>query len=261
LIQYDALLCVVNESSLYTESDPADFKPPYSLRRLIRATTQENTRDGLTPTRLSSIATCLSSTHDLFETFISMPVKSLQCSPVTVYARLLYAAVVLIKISISATTEGAQLYGIITQEEVNMDFYLDKAVAKLTETSNEGCVVATKFLFILHAILRWLRNSIHDDASQGIGSDPVGEVIMPLKYLNIRDDGLPAFSQTSQSASFQDPIGSGGQVPGETGSLLPAEWTEQPNPPSIDFSDLDALVDATLFYSAEHGESFQTSHI
>jgi len=260
LIQYDALLCIVNESSLYTESDPADFKPPYSLRRLIRATTQENTRDGLTPTRLSSIATCLSSTHDLFETFISMPVESLQCSPVTVYARLLYAAVVLIKISISAATEGAQLYGVITQEEVNMDFYLDKAVAKLTETSNKGCVVATKFLFILHAILRWLRNSIHDDASQEIGSNPMGEVIMPLKYFNIRDDGT-AFSQTSQSASLQGPIGPGGQVPSETGSLLPAEWTEQPNPLSIDFSDLDALVDATLFYSGEHGEGFQTSDI
>jgi hypothetical protein len=84
---------------------------------------------------------------------------------------------------------------------------------------------------------------------------------MPLKYLNIQDDGLTAFCQTSQSASFQGPIASGGQAPIEAGSLLPTEWTEQPNSLSIDLSDLDALVDATIFYSGEHGESFQTTDI
>lgn len=199
LIQYNSLLCLANESSLYLENDPEDFRTPYTIKK-PNTDTHDKSIKALTPTHLSSIAVCVSSAHDLFETFISMSTNALHCSPFIIYARLMYSVVVLVKISASIVAEKGALHGIMELEEVRTERYLERIVRKLMEISANGCRIAEKSLVVTRVISAWFRSCLHDVAGDGKNSIELG-LVTPLKCLDI---GAGDSSQTLTAYSLSD---------------------------------------------------------
>ena len=64
-----------------------------------------------------------------------MDVETLKASPVFIYARVLYAAVVIVKLHVSATSPLSQIGVLIDPESLKVDFYLSSIIDRLMVTA------------------------------------------------------------------------------------------------------------------------------
>ncbi|KAH8881850.1 hypothetical protein GQ53DRAFT_734611 [Thozetella sp. PMI_491] len=186
LIQYNAVLSLVNEIGLYMEYDPDDFRPPYLIGKLNRAP-KPQTHPKLSPAHLSAIMTCVTAAHDGLEVFLSISTNSLQCGPASLYSRMLYLTVVLLKVAVSVVVKSGALYGIVRAETIKAELYLKRLVQKVTETAKKGCRIAEKWLGILERLSTWFENRM-EDASWKEEDTIEQDLISPLKLLNLQSN-------------------------------------------------------------------------
>ncbi|KAI5456921.1 hypothetical protein BGZ63DRAFT_428361 [Mariannaea sp. PMI_226] len=183
LMQYFAMTCLANEVGLHFEYSPDDFKPPYVIHETTRVHA-ENSILSFTPNHLDCIINCVSAAQSSCDTFIAMSTEYIQCLPIATYARLGYALVVLVKVSVSTHSANGALKGIMPPETTRADQYLEQVVAKLSATGISGCRAAVKWLEVIESIADWFQLFLSSAADGVNGRVDVG-ILEPLKHLNL----------------------------------------------------------------------------
>ncbi|KAL1848334.1 hypothetical protein VTK73DRAFT_10142 [Phialemonium thermophilum] len=153
-VQYHSILCLLHQVCLYSDFDVSDFKPPYVIN--LAATRPPRPRPVLlSPSHLASLTTCMSSAHAVADLFLSLPLTTLVCTPVPVFARMGHAAFVLVKIHIAATVAGGAWNGVVSPDSVRAGYYLDLLVHHLEEVSPHQFRAGYVWYPILYRLREW----------------------------------------------------------------------------------------------------------
>ena len=145
----------LHEIALHVEHDADEFRPPFSLE----ATRSSSKR--LSPPYINAIMVCISSSQCLIDVFLGMSVEALRASPRFLWTRLCYAVVILMKLSISASTPSSELGKIIDPEECKVLYYSERVIAYMdkiaTASSQKQHDISFRFLRILTNLNFWYR--------------------------------------------------------------------------------------------------------
>lgn len=155
-ITYHASYMYLHEIALHPDHEAEDFRPPFFIAVKFPSTQSQTT---LTPPYINSIIQCISSADALLTCFLNMSVQETLRCPTLVYVRIVYAAVILIKISISTSMPSSELGKILEPGSNKIDTYLDnllvhlRAVATLEQGGKH--VLSSVFLRILTKLKLW----------------------------------------------------------------------------------------------------------
>ena len=158
-ITYHASNIYIHEIALHPDHDAEDFRPPFFIAVKLPSTQSQTI---LTPPFVNAIIQCMSSADALLSTFLNMSVKEILRCPTLVYVRVIYAVVILIKLSISTSMPSSELGKIISQSSNKIDTFLDKllihfrAVATLEQGGKH--VLSSVFLRILTKLKLWFEH-------------------------------------------------------------------------------------------------------
>ncbi|KAI1865549.1 uncharacterized protein JN550_008306 [Neoarthrinium moseri] len=154
-LSFHVLSLYMHEIALYVEKAD-DLRPPYNADALRDPVPGLN--ESLTTAHIVALSSCLTAIDGIFETFLSMDVYSIRCLPVFNFVRVAYAVVVLIKMYFSASTPGSELGRVIVKDDMKVEEYLDRLLAKFSEVgAADKSRPATKFLVVLVMIRGWFQ--------------------------------------------------------------------------------------------------------
>lgn len=167
-------------------------------------------RTALTPPYINAIVQCTSSADSLITTFLNMSVKEILQCPTLVYVRVVYATVILIKLSISASMPSSELGKIIDPANNKIDIYLEeilthlKAVATLEDGHKH--VVSSKFLGILTKLKLWCQHQKQPRSEEACFSrGPKREHDKNANISALTQDDVP--SKNAPSLGYGPPFG------------------------------------------------------
>ena len=132
-----------------------------------------------------------------------MHAAELQASPVYIYARLLHAVIIVVKIAISTTLQDGLLHSVMSLADTKAEAYLQKIVGKLTETATAGCQLAERFSTIVQATQNWAATLF---CRGGHARDIDIETIVPLKYLEINQETSHGTEPSEGASLFTDRV-------------------------------------------------------
>ncbi|RMZ79081.1 hypothetical protein DV737_g3587, partial [Chaetothyriales sp. CBS 132003] len=153
---YGVINLYMHEIAMHHNHNIDDFRPPF------HATPIEGPPDPdfVTPTHIESLTTCMNSVHTIFDAFLSVDVAVLRSLPTLFFVRNSYAAVALIKMYTAVSAKGSKFGRIIKTDDLKVDHYLERLIAKLVETAEGGmCKVAQKFCLIFNMLKQWHRRN------------------------------------------------------------------------------------------------------
>lgn len=181
LMIYYQINILLHEIALRDDHPAADFKPPYCTNR-IRPGAKEKKK--LTVPVIDAIMHCVTSSHDLLDTFLSLDVNILRALPVYKFAMVCYAILVLTKLSQSVEDPKSEIGKVLDHSGLALDSYSDAVVAKLKKAVGpEEFRVPGKFLGIILSIRAFLRRE-HYVPGQANGDN---EVMRPLLHLSSQE--------------------------------------------------------------------------
>ena len=159
----------MHEVALHAGHNNYDFQPPYTEETLH--TMKSAPPAQLTAGHIDSLSTCLASAHVIFDSFLSIPADIVRNLPVFLMVRLIYAAVVLIKMSIDSTVNGSVTSKILKVEDFRIEEYLGK-VASLLSSACEGdrCQSAAKFKMVMIMLRTLFHKHTVSQTRQSYGS-------------------------------------------------------------------------------------------
>lgn len=137
--------------------------------------------------------TCISSTHIFLNTVLEMHPNSVRTLPIFQLVRMIYGVVILIKLSLSASTPTSEIGKVLDYESVQVTQYMDKLLVHLMRALDpEKHRVASKFLAILMTLKSWyseqtLKVTVRNEDKEGIdpcthlgpSAGPLHEVLRP----------------------------------------------------------------------------------
>ena len=155
-INYHANNIYLHEIALHPDHDVDDFRPPFFIAVKLPST---HTSAALTPPYINAIIQCISSADAVITTFLGMSVEDILQCPTLIFVRVVYASVVLIKLSMSASIPSNQLGNLIAPESNKIDIYLEQLLHHLKNVSTfengSKHVLSSKFLGILTKLKLW----------------------------------------------------------------------------------------------------------
>ncbi|KAL6720101.1 hypothetical protein ACLMJK_002022 [Lecanora helva] len=155
-INYHANNLYLHEIALHPDHDIDDFRPPFFIAVKLPSTHPSTT---LTPPYVNAIIQCITSADALITTFLGMSAEEILQCPTLVFVRVVYASVVLIKISMSANLPSSDLGNLIAPESNKIDTYLQQLLVHLrsvpTFENGSRHVLSSKFLGILTKLKFW----------------------------------------------------------------------------------------------------------
>lgn len=102
----------------------SDFEPPFPNETFASGV---GSKDSVGPAHISALAECLTATHGILDTILSIPLETLLTLPVIFCVRAIYAIVCLMKMWVSVTTSG-EVGNIIKQEHLGIESYTERLV-------------------------------------------------------------------------------------------------------------------------------------
>ncbi|KAF2010676.1 hypothetical protein BU24DRAFT_427787 [Aaosphaeria arxii CBS 175.79] len=114
----------IHEIALHHNQSPADFQPPFPSETLQSAVG----KDAIGPAHISALGECLTATHGILDTILSVPLEILLTLPVIFCVRAIYAIVCLMKMWVSVNSPG-EVGFIIKQEHLGIESYTERLVA------------------------------------------------------------------------------------------------------------------------------------
>ncbi|KAF2002044.1 hypothetical protein P154DRAFT_431586 [Amniculicola lignicola CBS 123094] len=114
----------VHEIALHHNQSPADFQPPFPSETFTSGVTK---KDAIGPAHISALGECLTATHGILDTILSVPLDTLITLPVIFCVRAIYAIVCLMKMWVSVTGPG-EVGSIIKKEHLGIESYTDRLV-------------------------------------------------------------------------------------------------------------------------------------
>lgn len=264
-ITYHSNNIYLHEIALHPDHDVEDFKPPFSVA--VDESKPHTPAGPLTLPYINAIIQCISSSDSLIETFLNMSAQEIRATPTLVYVRLVYAVVILIKISISTGT--TELGKVIQPENIKVSLYLEKLLVHLkavaTLDSQDVHVLGAKFLQVLAKVKVWFQQqgmqhrTANEKAQSAATFEPSRSTIMkrenPSSYIdksNFHTDfsKAPTMNTTMWPNQFQSSKG-----------YFDPNYSVQPswNDMAFDFPmDLDPNLFTNLM-QADQAQSYQDS--
>lgn len=166
----------MHEIAMHNEHNIDDFRPPYHSTPIEGPPDPES----VTPIHIDSLTKCLRSTHEAFDAFLSMDIKSLRSLPTHFFVRNSYAAVALIKLYTAIAAKESKFGAIFQPHELKVEHYLDALINALTKAAEGGMSrVAYKFSLIFQMLRGWHKS--RTEAPSGRGSREHSQPRMPPK--------------------------------------------------------------------------------
>lgn len=154
MIFYKATI-YLHELGIHGDHPPEDFKPPWHIEMMDPM----KLRIEPTGAEINAMTTCISACHQLISIFLSMSTDAVRSLPThTFFSGVVYAAVILMKLDISASDPTSKFGQYIDRKSLNVKWYLDEIARSLrTAVGTEGYRVPSNFLGLL---MKFQRN--HD---------------------------------------------------------------------------------------------------
>nr|POE49149.1 transcriptional regulator war1 [Quercus suber] len=151
-IMYHTVRAQLFEVALHIEHSPEDFKAPLQMGSIRHYDGPE------IPTLVlaEAIAGCITSSHAICATFLSMDVDLLRSLPVFSYVRLSYATFVLVKLCLSAVHPNSRIAQVLNQGSLQVESYVDRMILHARNiVGPTRCRIPAIFLALLFKLRQW----------------------------------------------------------------------------------------------------------
>ena len=139
----------------------------------------------LSPPYISAIMVCISSSQRLIEVFLGMSIEAVRASPRLLWIRLCYAVVILMKLSISASTPSSELGKIIDPGDCKALYYSERVIAYMDKIATVGSQkkhdISFRFLGVLTNLNFWFQKHTRqlNATSEQNGTPKSDEMALP----------------------------------------------------------------------------------
>ncbi|KAF2110982.1 hypothetical protein BDV96DRAFT_583205 [Lophiotrema nucula] len=135
----------VHEIALHHNQSAADFQPPFPSETFK---SDLGNKESIGPAHIGALGECLTSTHGILDTILSVPLDVLLTLPVLFCVRAIYAIVCLMKMWVSVTTSG-EVGNIIKKEHLQIETYTERLVTMFNAiVSRDAQSPHGKFYFV-----------------------------------------------------------------------------------------------------------------
>ncbi|EMR71965.1 putative fungal specific transcription protein [Eutypa lata UCREL1] len=156
LLSFNVLSLYMHEVALHV--DKTDDMRPSAINTESLDDPIPGLSESLTAAHIGALSSCLTAIDGIFETFLSMDVRSIRCLPVFNFVRVAYAVVVLIKMYFSASSPDSELGKVINKDNMKVDEYLDRLLDKFRGVAEgDKSRPAAKFQLVLAMLRGWFQ--------------------------------------------------------------------------------------------------------
>jgi len=108
-----------------------------------------------TALQINATITCISAAHSVLDTFLQIPIPSLQHSPSVIFVRAVYALITLCKADYAVGTDADGMGAVLDSKSLKVDAYMDEVLSRIGQAVGEqGCRIPSHWLFIVRAKLK-----------------------------------------------------------------------------------------------------------
>ncbi|KAH6639320.1 hypothetical protein C7974DRAFT_129000 [Boeremia exigua] len=115
----------LHEIALHQNHSAAEMQPPFSLETFSPTAVKKDVPIG--PAHIGALGECLTATHGILDTILSIELDILLTLPVIFCVRAIYAIVCLMKMWVSVTS-SSEVSSIIKKEDLQIEMYLERLV-------------------------------------------------------------------------------------------------------------------------------------
>ncbi|KAF1978932.1 hypothetical protein BU23DRAFT_524583 [Bimuria novae-zelandiae CBS 107.79] len=135
----------MHEIALHHNQSPADFQPPFPHETFASGVTN---KEAVGPAHIGALGECLTATHGILDTILSVPLDTLLTLPVIFCVRAVYAIVCLMKMWVSVTTSG-EVGSFINKDHLQIETYTERLVTMFNAiVSRDAQSPHGKFYFV-----------------------------------------------------------------------------------------------------------------
>ena len=137
-----------HEIGLHVNHNADDSGPPYE--KMIRAP------PAITAIHVDLLSWCVTSAHAILDIFYTFSIEEIRAMPTFIYARAVYAVVILMKLYFSAAAPKSELGHVLDKDSLLVDRYINTLARKLEEAAAGGMSrCAEMFGRILKLLQSW----------------------------------------------------------------------------------------------------------
>ena len=131
--------------------------------------------------QINATIKCVSAAHSLLDCFTEVPTETLQKSPNVVFARAIYALLILLKADYAVGTDAEGLGVVLDSESLKVDYYLNIVIDRTTQAvGSQKCRIPSHWLFIFKSKVKtwhdehqqWRQKGRHRKRASGPPSGP-----------------------------------------------------------------------------------------
>ncbi|KAF8463168.1 hypothetical protein BDZ91DRAFT_796662 [Kalaharituber pfeilii] len=153
-MSYLIAVLIAHEIALHVDHNVEDFGPPHT-EKMIRGPSIGPTAQ-LTSFHIDILSRCLVNAYSMLDNFLSLGVEHMRALPAFHFVRVIYVAIILMKIFCTASAPKSELGLILDKDSLNVDTYIDALLRKLEEAAKgDKCRPAVKFGMILMLLKNW----------------------------------------------------------------------------------------------------------
>ncbi|KAF1846324.1 uncharacterized protein K460DRAFT_286653 [Cucurbitaria berberidis CBS 394.84] len=135
----------LHEIALHQNQNAADFQPPFTSETLSSGVKKDVP---IGPAHIGALGECLTATHGILDTILSIQFDILLTLPVIFCVRAIYAIVCLMKMWVSVTSSG-EVSSVIKMEDLEIESYTERLVAMFSAiVSRDAQSPHGKFYFV-----------------------------------------------------------------------------------------------------------------
>lgn len=154
----------LHEIALHPEHDAEDFRPPFYV-----TSTLAKSKMTMSPAYVNAVMECVSSAQTVLKIMIDMQWETVRALPAFLYARALYALVILIKLHLSTYSPHSELGKIVDRETLMTQIYAEKTLKQMKRVAGDDgkCILGAKFYAILGKLVGWFRSVLSQPGGPG----------------------------------------------------------------------------------------------
>lgn len=247
-MMYYTIRIYLHEVALHVEHSPEDFKAPYQMGPIHSWDGDE------IPTQVLAgcVAECITSAHQLLNTFLGLDAERARALPVFSYVRISYAAFVLAKLCLSAAHPGARIGQVLDRSSLKVESFMDRAILHVRAIVGPvKCRIPAVFLALLFKLRQWCMNPAMIELSEDTTALDVGKsanagsrpeqqdsatryIEGPRVMEHVSSDDTSPQTSESQSESYESMGDYATRTFGNLDPIIPAVLTPQSNLPEHD---------------------------
>jgi hypothetical protein len=136
--------------------DAPDFRNRHlTLPALDDSSVQPESLLSRTTLQINATVTCISAAHSVLDTFVLIPIPSLQRSPSVVFVRAIYALITLMKADYAVGTDAEGMGAVLESKSLKVDTYLEQVLHRIGQAVGEQeCRIPSHWQFVVRMKLK-----------------------------------------------------------------------------------------------------------